>query len=75
MVLGKLQVLGRVLLIWIVVGKGLMRLQNVQMGVVWTFIPSFIIAFFSSSLRGTAKNRPKYCLKGPISQKQPTKQW
>ena len=41
--------------------------------VVWTFV-SFIyhISFLSLSLWETARYRLKYCLKGPLSPKQPT---
>ena len=46
MVLGKLQVRD-VLLIWIIVGQGLLRLQKVRVGVVWTFFSrvSFLTSF------------------------------
>ena len=41
------------------------------MGVVWTFFLSSI----TSVLWETARYRLKYCLKGPLSPKQPTNYW
>ena len=41
-------------------------------GVVWTFFLSSIISLLSPSLWETARYRLKYCLKGPLSPKQPT---
>ena len=43
-------------------------------GVVWAFLFSSIFYFLSPSLWETAKYRLKYCLKGPLNPKQPTKQ-
>ena len=43
------------------------------MGVVWTFFLSSIISLLSP-LWETARYRLKYCLKGPLSPKQPTNQ-
>ena len=43
------------------------------MGVVWTFFSlTYHFSFLSPSLWGTARYRLKYCLKGPLSLKQPT---
>ena len=44
MVQGKLPVPGRPT-IWIQYGKGLLRLQLVRVGVVWTFLLSSILSF------------------------------
>ena len=41
-----------VLLIWIIVGQGLLRLQWVRVGVVWTFLLSSIISLFFLPLFG-----------------------
>ena len=74
MVLGKLPVLG-VLLIWIIVGQGPTALTVGPGGGVWTFFLSSIsFLFFSLSLWETARYRLKYCLKGPLSLKQLTNQ-
>ena len=42
-------------------------------GVVWTFLLSSILSLLSPSLWETARYRLKYCLKGPLNPKQPTK--
>ena len=63
MVLGKLQVPGRPT-IWMIVAQGPAALAVGAAGVVWTFLLSSIFSFLS---------RLKYCLKGPLSPKQPTK--
>ena len=71
MVLGKLPVPGRPT-IWIIVGKGLLRLQSVRVGVVWTFLhvlSSYPFFPLSPSFWGTARYRLKYCLKGPLNPK------
>ena len=68
MVLGELPV-PDILLIWITIGKGLLRLQVGVGGVVWTF---FLLPIISLSFWETARFRLKYCLKGPLSQKQRT---
>ena len=67
-----------VLLIWITVGQGPTALAVGAGGgcldiftLVYHF--SFLISF-SLSLWETARYRLKYCLKGPLSQKQPTNQ-
>ena len=73
MVLGKLQVPG-VLLIWMTVGQGPTVLAVGVGGVVWTFFLSYHFTLLSPSLWETARYRLKYCLKGPLSPKQPTNQ-
>ena len=70
MVLGKRPVLG-VLLIWIIVGQGLTALTVGAGGVCLNIFFSSII---SLSLWEAARYRLKYCLKGPLSPKQPTNQ-
>ena len=74
MVLGKLPVLGRPIS-WIIVGQGHTVLAVGAGGVVLTFfslIHHFYLLF--RSLWETARYRLKYCLKGPLSPKQPTNQ-
>ena len=62
-----------VLLIWIIVGQGPNVLAVGAVGVVWTFFPfSVFFCFLSPSLWETARYRLKYCLKRPLSLKQPT---
>ena len=63
-----------VLVIWNEAGQGPTALAMDAMWVVWTFLLSYIIYFLSPSLWVTARYRPKYCLKGPLSPKQPTNQ-
>ena len=58
-----------VLLIWITVGQGPTALAVGAGGAVWTFLLSSIISLFFLPLSGQ-----KYCLKGPLSPKQPTNQ-
>ena len=72
MVLGKLPVLGRPT-IWISVGQGPTALA-VGAGGVCLDIFTLIYPFSSLSpfLWETARYRLKYCLKGPLNQKQPT---
>ena len=74
MVLGKLPVPGRPT-IWITVGQGPTALVVGAVGVVWTFLLSSILfSPHSPSLWETVRYRLKYCLKGPLSPKQPTNQ-
>ena len=73
MVLGKLPVPGRPTIL-ITVGQGPTALAVVRVGVVWTFLLSSILSLLSPSLWETARYRLKYCLKGPLSPKQPTNQ-
>ena len=58
-----------VLLIWIIVGQGPTALAIGAGGVVWTF---FSLIYLFSFLLETTRYRLKYCLKGPLSPKQPT---
>ena len=71
MVLGKLTVPGRPTIL-ITVGQGPTALAVGAGGVVWTFLLSSILSLLSPSLWETARYRLKYCLKGPLSPKQPT---
>ena len=61
-----------VLLIWIRVGQGPAALAVGAGGVVWTFFTR--LSFLSPSVWDTARYRLKYCLKGPLSPKQPINQ-
>ena len=63
-----------ILLIWIIVGQGLTALTVGSSGAVWTFFLSSIISVFFLPFWETARYRLKYCLKGPLSPKQPTNQ-
>ena len=50
------------------------RAYCVLMGIVWTFFSLvYHLSFLSPSLWEMTRYRLKYCLKGPLSQKQPTK--
>ena len=74
MVLGKLPVPGRPT-IWITVGQGPTALALGAGGGcldIFTLVCHF--SFLSPSLWETARYRLKYCLKGPLSPKQPTNQ-
>ena len=74
MVLGKLPVPG-VLLIWIIVGQGPTALAvGAGGGGLDIFSLIYHFSFLSLSLWETARYRLKYCLKGPLSPKQPTNQ-
>ena len=73
MVLGKLPVPGRPTIL-ITVGQGPIALAVGAGGVVWTFLLSSFLSLLSPSLWETARYRLKYCLKGPLSPKQPTNQ-
>ena len=74
MVLCKLPVPGRgVLLIWIMVGQGPIALAVGRGGGckdIFSLVYHFSI--LTPSLWETARYRLKYCLKGPLSPKQPT---
>ena len=64
-----------VLLIWIIVGQGPTALAvGVGGGCLDIFLSPIISLFLSPSLWETAQYRLKYCLKGPLSSKQPTNQ-
>ena len=73
MVLGKLQAPGRPTT-WITVGQGPTEL-TVGAGGCCLDIFSLVyhFSFLSPSLWETARYRLKYCFKGPLSPKQPTK--
>ena len=72
--LGKLPVPG-VLLIWIIVGQGPIVLAVGAGGACLDIFSLFYhFSFLSPSLWETARYRLKYCLKGPLSQKQQTNQ-
>ena len=74
MVLGKLPVPGRPT-IWIIVGQGPTALAvGAGGGCLDNFTLVYHFSFLSPSLWETARYRPKYCLKGPLSPKQPTNQ-
>ena len=62
-----------VLLIWIIVGQGPTALA-VGGGCLDIFTLVYHFSFLSPSLWETARYRLKYCLKGPLSPKQPTYQ-
>ena len=64
-----------VLLIWIIVGQGPTTLAvGASGGCLDIFSLVCRFSFLSPSLRETARYRLKYCLKGPLSPKQPTNQ-
>ena len=61
------------LLIWIIVGQGPATLAvGAGGGSLDIFSLVYHFPFLSPSLRETARYRLKYCLKGPLSPKQPT---
>ena len=62
-----------VLLIWITVGQGPIVLA-LGAGCLVIFSLIYHLPFLSPSLWKTARYRLKYCLKGPLSLKQPTNQ-
>ena len=64
-----------VLLIWIIVGQGPTALAvGAGGGCLDVFTLIYHFSFLSPSLWETARYRLKYCLKGPLSLKQPTNQ-
>ena len=72
MLLGKLPVPGRPTNLD-TVGQGPTVLAVGAGGVVWTFFSLvYHFSFLSPSIWDTARYRLKYCLKGPLSPKQPT---
>ena len=74
MALGKLPVPGRPT-IWMTVGQGPTALAvGAGGGCLDIFSLIYPISILSPSLWETARYRLKYCLKGPLSQKQPTNQ-
>ena len=73
MVLGKLPVSGRPTIL-ITVGQGPTALTVGAGGGCWDiFSLVYHFSFLSPSLWETARYRLKYCLKGPLSPKQPTR--
>ena len=73
MVLGKLPVPGRPT-IWIIVGQGSSILAvGAGGGCLDIFTLIYLFSPLSPSLWETVQYRLKYCLKGPLSSKQPTK--
>ena len=73
MVLGKLPVPGRPT-IWILVGQGPTALAvGAGGGCLDIFILIYLFSPLSPSLWETARYRLKYCLKGPLNPKQPTR--
>ena len=64
-----------VLLVWIKVGQGPFALaEGAGGGCLDIFSLVYHFSFLSPSLWETARYRLKYCLKGPLSPKQPTNQ-
>ena len=64
-----------VLLIWIIVGQGPIALAVCAGGgCLDIFSLIYHFSFLSPALWETARYRLKYCLKGPLSPKQPTNQ-
>ena len=65
-----------VLLIWIIVGQGPIAFAvGAGGGVLDIFSLIYHFSFLSPSLWETARYRLKYCLKGPLSPKQPIIFW
>ena len=74
MVLGELPVPGRPT-IWMIVGQGPIVLAVGEGGgCLDIFTLLYLFSSLSPSLWETARYRLKYCLKGPLSPKQPTNQ-
>ena len=74
MVLGELPVSGRPT-IWITVGQGPNALAvDAGGGCLGVFALIYHFSLLSPSLWGTVRYRLKYCLKGPLSPKQPNNQ-
>ena len=73
MVLGKLPVPGRPT-VWVTVGQGPTALAvGAGGGCLDIFSLIYPVSILSPSLWETARYRLKYCLKGPLNPKQPTK--
>ena len=73
MVLGKLPVPGRPTM-WMIVGQGPIALTVCAgAGCLDIFTLLYLFSSLSPSLWETARYRLKYCLKGPLNPKQPTK--
>ena len=63
-----------VLLIWLIIGQGPIALAvGAGGGCLDIFSLVYLFSFLSPSLWETARYRLKYCLKGPLNPKQPTK--
>ena len=73
MVLGKLPVPGRPT-IWMIVGQGPIALAIGAGGGCLNIFSLIYHSFLSPSLWETVRYRLKYCLKGPLNQKQSTNQ-
>ena len=72
MVLGKLPMPGRPT-IWMIVGQGPIALAvGADGGCLDIFTLLYLVSPLSPSLWETSRYRLKYCLKGPLSPKQPT---
>ena len=71
MVLGKLPVPGRPT-VWITVGQGPVALAVGAGGGCLDILLSSNLSFLFLPLWETARDRLKYCLKGPLNPKQPT---
>ena len=72
--LGKLPVLGRPT-IWMIVGQGPIALAvGAGGGCLDIFTRLYLFSSLSLCLWETVRYRLKYCLKGPLSPKQPTNQ-
>ena len=72
MVLGKLPI-PKPPTTWVIVGKGPPALAvGLDGGCSDNFILLYLFSPFSPSLWETARYRLKYCLKGPLNQKQPS---
>ena len=72
MVLGKLPVPGRPT-IWMIVGQGPIALAVGAGGGCLDIFTLYLFSSLSPCLWETAQYRLKYCLKGPLNPKQPTK--
>ena len=73
MTLGKLPVPGRPI-IWMIVGQGPTALAVDLVGLFGHFYSHLSSSPLSPSLYETARDRLKYCLKGPLNPKLPTNQ-
>ena len=64
-----------ILLVWMIVGQGPIALAiGAGGGCLDIFSLIYLFSFLSPSLWETVRYRLKYCLKGPLSPKQPTNQ-
>ena len=73
MVLGELPVAGRPT-VWMIVGQRPIALAEGAGGVVWTFYSRLSFLRFLP-VSGRRPDVEKYCLKGPLNQKQQQQQW